>query len=285
MTKKLFYFSIICLLSSYLTAQVGINTDNPNKSAALDIQSIDKTGRNRKGIFIPRVELRSTLDFNIVPIPEAGLLVYNTKTQNDVRANNFYYFDGTKWNPLLSKNDRSQLEQAIKDVLRQSQNLKIPLLSRIDQLTQNFKLTRDRQTIPFNTNILKRDDLITYWNGTYTVQEDGVYCITLQVGIIDYVPGADIIVGLTDNQWRWIGRATFHSSTPVTTSTTRDGTIVQDGTTRAFHVYTTFLHFKKGDVFHAAVDISPSKRTASVKGIQKGFTGNGNITNISIVKY
>lgn len=42
MTKKLFYFSIICGLSSYLTAQVGIGTDNPQ--AALHV--VPKNNQN-----------------------------------------------------------------------------------------------------------------------------------------------------------------------------------------------------------------------------------------------
>lgn len=52
---KLFYLFII-LNCATLQAQVGIGTNEPHRSAALDIQSSDK------GILVPRVELNSLTD-------------------------------------------------------------------------------------------------------------------------------------------------------------------------------------------------------------------------------
>jgi len=62
-----------------------------------------------------------------------------------------------------------------------------------------------------------------------------------------------------------IGRATFSST----------------NTNRQFRVYTTTLQFNAGDRFSVGVYLG----NGSVQGIQTGDTGNGNVTNFSVVKY
>lgn len=52
-----------------LPAQVGINTNNPNASAALDIESTNK------GILIPRM---TTAQKTAISTPAEGLIVYDT---------------------------------------------------------------------------------------------------------------------------------------------------------------------------------------------------------------
>ncbi|AWH86828.1 hypothetical protein HYN59_17690 [Flavobacterium album] len=85
---------VFCLLFSGLYAQVGIGTITPNASAVLELKS------SSKGLLIPRVSLVSTTDAVTVPSPAAGLLVYNTVSQNDVLPG-FYYWDSS-WKPLLA---------------------------------------------------------------------------------------------------------------------------------------------------------------------------------------
>ncbi len=73
-------------------AQVGIQTDNPDASAVLDIVSLDK------GLLIPRISLSNSLE-NPSPVssPAVGLLVFNTGPE---QTTGFYFWTGTKWQML-----------------------------------------------------------------------------------------------------------------------------------------------------------------------------------------
>src|SRR5690554_4710130 len=80
-------------------AQVGLGTEFPELSAALDIVASDK------GILIPRVSLqsstdRTTISGNLVD----GLLVFNTSEQNTMLAGFHYWYDST-WHRLGNNND------------------------------------------------------------------------------------------------------------------------------------------------------------------------------------
>ncbi|MCF2491188.1 C1q-like domain-containing protein [Dyadobacter sp. CY347] len=73
---------------------VGINTTQPEPSAALDIVGPDK------GLLIPRVSLQSLTDNTTVPNPATALLVYNTNA--GLGKAGFYYNSGTAANPAWS---------------------------------------------------------------------------------------------------------------------------------------------------------------------------------------
>jgi len=62
--KNLIPLILLTLLTQFAIAQVGINTETPDPSAALDVSSTDK------GLLIPRVETSS------VSSPATGLMVY-----------------------------------------------------------------------------------------------------------------------------------------------------------------------------------------------------------------
>lgn len=96
---------LVCLLLSckVIYAQVGLVTNNPDKSAALDM-----TGMNNKGLLIPNVNLVA-LD-NPAPIvnnaPATGLMVYNGNAtlpalNGQPGGAGFYYWDGAKWCQML----------------------------------------------------------------------------------------------------------------------------------------------------------------------------------------
>ncbi|NNC94770.1 MAG: hypothetical protein HKN92_04355, partial [Chitinophagales bacterium] len=77
--------SFLLLLLFCLSANgqsVGINTINPDPSAALDVQSFDQ------GILVPRLKENARLN---IQNPATGLLVY------DIDNLRFYTYDGTKW--------------------------------------------------------------------------------------------------------------------------------------------------------------------------------------------
>ncbi|MBN9297440.1 MAG: hypothetical protein J0I41_10530 [Filimonas sp.] len=96
---------IVCVLLSCnaLYAQVGVITNNPDKSAVLDM-----TGSNDKGLLIPNVSLIALN--NPAPIvnnaPATGLMVYNSNASlpplnGQPGGKGFYYWDSVKWCHML----------------------------------------------------------------------------------------------------------------------------------------------------------------------------------------
>ena len=77
------------IYSTFLSAQVGIGTDNPDPSSILDIQS------STQGLLAPRM---TTVERLAIPNPADGLLVYDTDD------NRFYYYDtdGASWDKILT---------------------------------------------------------------------------------------------------------------------------------------------------------------------------------------
>jgi len=82
--------TLLFLLASFITfAQVGIGTESPQASSALDITSSDK------GFLMPR--MTSAEKLNISPSASAeGLQVYDTDTKS------IWVFDGSQWNQSQS---------------------------------------------------------------------------------------------------------------------------------------------------------------------------------------
>jgi len=84
-----------------LNAQVvSINTTGAvgDASSMLDVNASDK------GMLIPRISLTSAIDNATIGSPATSLLIYNSATAgtypNDI-VPGFYYWDGTKWIPLI----------------------------------------------------------------------------------------------------------------------------------------------------------------------------------------
>jgi hypothetical protein len=74
---------ILALFSVLSYAQVGINTNTPDSSSALDIEST--TG----GILIPRL---TETQRDAISSPATGLMIYQTD-----QTTGFYFYDGTTW--------------------------------------------------------------------------------------------------------------------------------------------------------------------------------------------
>ena len=82
-------FSLIVLMAQSSNAQnIGIGTQTPDVSAMLEVEASDK------GILIPRTD---TTSVNTAGTPATGLIIYQSIN------NKFYYFDGTKWLNLATK--------------------------------------------------------------------------------------------------------------------------------------------------------------------------------------
>lgn len=93
--------TLLYLCIQKMNAQVGINTDNPDASAVLDIVAKN----NNKGLLIPRIALTGITDNITVPNPTTSLLVYNTTTNVNI-TKGFYYWDGLQWLKFTDKAER-----------------------------------------------------------------------------------------------------------------------------------------------------------------------------------
>lgn len=103
------YYVLLCLFfTSFLLAQVGINTTTPN--AQLDIQSSNQAApSNTDGMLIPKVD---TFPVTNPTIDQQGMLVYLT-TNVGSNPPGFYYWDNstTTWIPIKGT-DTGTLDQA-----------------------------------------------------------------------------------------------------------------------------------------------------------------------------
>ena len=124
--KKLSFFTSPALLAAILTfnfltlqtfncpaQNVGINTTGamPNQSALLDIS--DSGAANHRGLLIPRVSLLSTTDATTISSPATSLLVYNTNASMTGGAVGFYYWNGTTWVAMGSREDTGHYQEII----------------------------------------------------------------------------------------------------------------------------------------------------------------------------
>jgi hypothetical protein len=89
--KKIFTILALVLVTSSIFAQIGINNENPDASAALDITST--TG----GVLIPRM---TETQRDAISPAATGLMIYQT----DGTAG-FYYYNGSSWEGYYSKNE------------------------------------------------------------------------------------------------------------------------------------------------------------------------------------
>lgn len=97
--KPTLYAATVAFLTLFTTnalAQQGFGTNQPDRSAAVDIVS------SKRGLLIPRVALTQTNSQSpIVAKPADGLMVYNTATAGDVTPG-FYYWVTDRWVRFVS---------------------------------------------------------------------------------------------------------------------------------------------------------------------------------------
>jgi|GEM_PF-525396 len=86
---------------NFVLGQVGIQTDTPDPSSALEIESTDK------GLLIPRVTLSANLlSPSPVTAPATGLLIYNSGPNQE---QGFYFWTGSIWK-MLKPADTNDVE-------------------------------------------------------------------------------------------------------------------------------------------------------------------------------
>ena len=97
--KNIFTVLALVLVTSSIFAQIGINNENPDASAALDITST--TG----GLLVPRM---TKDDRGFIDTPATGLMIYQTDG-----TPGFYYFNGSSWEGYYSQAEVDALIAAL----------------------------------------------------------------------------------------------------------------------------------------------------------------------------
>ena len=123
--------------SSFLNAQVGINTDNsdPDASAMLDIKSTDK------GVLIPRM---TTSQRNAIASPATGLLVF------DSTSGSFWFYNGSTWEDLSASSTIDHLADADNDTKIQVEESNDEDIIRFDiGGTEYFRMEEGRLNVSF----------------------------------------------------------------------------------------------------------------------------------------
>ena len=88
-------------------AQVGINTQTPDASAALEIFSTNK------GISLPKISLSNYNDLSTISAPTESLLIYNTNASL-VGKQGYYFWDGGKWDYFFTDLNEENLKNQTK---------------------------------------------------------------------------------------------------------------------------------------------------------------------------
>ncbi|MCH7403725.1 hypothetical protein ACFOUP_11135 [Belliella kenyensis] len=102
MEKKGLVLIVSLIFFGNVFGQTGIGTVTPHPSTVLEVSSESRNG----GVLFPQVNLTSAVDVSTIPNPVAGLMVYNTQNagagSNAVQANNYYYWDGSRWQKVIN---------------------------------------------------------------------------------------------------------------------------------------------------------------------------------------
>ncbi|WP_316747880.1 hypothetical protein [Pedobacter gandavensis] len=99
--KKHLYL-VFLLFSALSWGQTGVNTRNPQTSAALDITATDR------GLLLPQYTLGLLTDgVNPVNAPAEGSLIYNLA--GGVNPKGYYYWTGLRWERLIVNGETDQI--------------------------------------------------------------------------------------------------------------------------------------------------------------------------------
>lgn len=181
-TNKIYFIFIYFFLIAYSHAQqTGIGTKNPAPSAILDVNTDVKPG----GMLMPRVNLLNTFDVTTIPSPAVGLTVFNLQNAGtypeNVEANRYYSWDGTKWVDLSDMDlvRRLLLPQVFFSQTEHNQTLTASDLTTLNAGNPLVVI------FPNNSVSVNTGKHITLNNNIFTVNTAGSYELS---GYIGYIP-------------------------------------------------------------------------------------------------
>ncbi len=197
----LFLFALMSYIS-ILNSQVGIGTQTPDGSAALDVSATDK------GVLLNEVDITSKSDIATIPDTQSNMMVYsqadhNVGTDEEVLKDYMYFFDGTNW-----------LRVFVGDELdAEIDKLKIPEFGMYAYSKAHFQLAVNTNAIqdiiyaPASTDEYLNPAIFERVNDTtFRALQDGVYMMDSFINLVQN--SGDISWGVkmltsTDNGATW----------------------------------------------------------------------------------
>lgn len=137
-----FIISLSC--QAIYSQNVGIGTNSPNSSAALDIRS------TTKGLLIPSM---TTSQRFAIPTPPNGLMVYDTD------KNEYYHYDGSNWRIILNSNYWTRPITSRDRIANTTDSIGIGTSSASERLDVNGNI-RSRDNILADNNITATGSVI-----------------------------------------------------------------------------------------------------------------------------
>lgn len=149
---------VLFLSTKEVFAQQGFGTNEPHKSAAIDIKS------SKRGLLIPRVKLVDSRNGE-APIykPAQSLMVYNESAQNDVYPG-YYYWEANQWVRFANQSD---MTTSIKNKI-EKKKLEIEGKESIDSNTLVSTVNNDASEVKIIESVVNKVDganLTTSING------------------------------------------------------------------------------------------------------------------------
>lgn len=189
--SRLFWIASLLMMLPFsgegFAQSVGVFTKTPDASAALDVDVSTLPANGKKGILLPRVQLRDKKDQTTIPNPAVGLVVYNLQDnglgEDLVEHDMFYFWDGTKWL------DMTNIDIVIRELLPQvffilqgdTQNVASKKTNSLYN-GHEVQLTYSQENITLNTgNNVRLNDA----EDTFEILNSGDYEIS---GIVGYNP-------------------------------------------------------------------------------------------------
>ena len=192
---------LLILFGNLLFAQnpgVGVNTLSPHPSAILELNAQDPTTNAKKGLLPPRINLLNSIDTQTIPTPQTGLLVYNLVNAgtypNEVVANNYYYWNGEKWEQLVYK---SVVQEAVKPRIFYIESSVRQDFSKADMNGATADSEPKDQVVRFETPLINLKNIIEFnaVNSTFKVNTSGIYEFS---AFVNYNPMAKVVNAATD---------------------------------------------------------------------------------------
>lgn len=189
---RLIVFIFGLLWGGSIFGQIGIGTNQAQKSSALEIKS------NQRGLLIPRIELIKSDDKSpIVDNPANSLLIYNTAARNDVTPGFYYWYhkdgagdyDGYWISIRTDKNQKNPENPFNETFIKAGSNLEVDSTQNEGSTTYAITLQSGRHAGQVLMTQIHDGDTISTWtelenlihaeNGLYTEMADDSLVVKL----------------------------------------------------------------------------------------------------------
>jgi hypothetical protein len=159
---KLYILLIAICIAPLTFAQLSIGNHTSVQSAALEMNE------KSKGFKAPSISLTSNTDVATINSPAIGLLIYNTTTTGSFPNNiepGYYFFNGTKWEPLSHQSSLNIITETNAYTLNNSDYNNVVIINSSSNTTV---------TVPSSLATGFKCRILSIGNGNVTIVGSGV---------------------------------------------------------------------------------------------------------------